>query len=183
MRRLNEKCTRAHMALKKSQRPPRPSLRKRQRPHRRKAVVLAAIPGTKGIWAMLAKKLDCSTNSIQRSLSQEGWEHVLEAFEQERVSALGGCVNNVFKIAAASLDVGAMLRANTFILEKLHPDFAPTSKLVVEGGKNPIQHNHRAVVIEIPAEAMGLPVEDRMKILEAVESKEKELNDDSSSET
>ena len=154
--------------------PKTPKPRRRKRPHRLKRPVLLAIPGCRGIWSVLANRLDCSIGAIQKSLSQPGWELVREAFEQEKLRALGQCVQNVFAIADYGLEVGARLSANKFILEKMHPDFKPESKLVVEGGDKPINVQH--VVFQIPAEVMERPVEDRMEILKRVEAQEVEAN-------
>ena len=127
---------------------------------------------------MLAMKLDCSLSAIHKTLKQPGWEYVKEAFEDEKLMALGQCEKNIFIIADCSLDTASRLSANKFLLEKLHPDFHPQSKLVIEGGNNPLKVQH--VVFQIPADILNRPVEDRMAVLEQIEEKEKEMraNDD-----
>ena len=166
--------------LLKAQKPPKPKLRRPARPFRRKAVVLHHIVGTSGIWSVLAKRLKCAIYSIQKQMSQEGWEYVREAFEQERAQSLGKCINNVFDIADHSIDVSSRLKANKFLLEKLHPDYKPESKVIVEGGKNPIQHQH--VVFQVPAAILNRPVVDQMTVLEALERKQIEVDGDTPDE-
>lgn len=154
--------------------PPRPQLRRRLRPFKRKSTVLANIPGTKGIWSELATKLNCGVLSIQRSLRQPGWEFVLEAFEQERIRALDQCIQNVFSIANYSIDDRTRFQANSFILEKLHPEFQPTSRVKVEGEINQ-NHKHAHIVINIPPEMMTLPVQERLALLDLIDQKEQSL--------
>lgn len=154
---------------------PKPKLRKPNKPYRRKNIVRAAIPGTRGIWSELARKLDTTLSRVQSALDQEGWEDVREAFEQEKLKALDRCVRNIHDIADNSPSDDTRRLANQFILQNQHPDYHPESKVVVEGGK-PIQHQHKHIVFQIPAEIMTKSVEDRLAVLEAVEVQEKEMN-------
>ena len=152
-----------------------PKPRKRTRPHRHRTVVLHAIKGCRGLWGELARRLDCSLLTIQAALRQPGWESVLQTFEEERLKALDGCADNVFNIAEWDEDSSVRLKANTFILEKMHPDFKPTSTVKVEGGDKPIQVQH--VVLQIPEEILDQPLDTRIKVLEMAEAKERSLEE------
>lgn len=134
---------------------------------------MRAIRGSKGIWSILARRLGCGILTAQKALRQDGWDALLEAFQQEGLTALDDCVENLFDLASTSVDDNVQLAATKFILEKTHPDYRPQSKLTIEGG-TPIRHEH--VVIQIPVEVMAMSVEDRMKVLRIVDEKEVELN-------
>ena len=170
----NRQLARRVYKVMKNNEPPKPKLRKRKRPFQRKAAVLREISGCRGIWTTLAERLGCCVSTVQRALRQPGWENVLEAFEQEKLRAMDKCVNNVFDVADYSIDDGTRLAANRFILEKLHPNFHPSSKVVIEGGDNPLRVQH--VLFQVPAEILNRPVEDRLEILEAMDVEEKRVN-------
>jgi len=163
--------------------PPNPKLRKRVHPFQRKNSVLKAIEGCRGIWSELADRLGCGIYIIQRTLRQEGWESVLEAFEQEKLMVGDKCVKRMIDIALYSTSDNASLEACSRVAPVFNPDFQPASKVVVEGGNKPIQHQHQhqMVVFQIPAEIMQKSIEDRMNVLEAVEAKEMEVNGNSNS--
>lgn len=155
---------------------PKPrKLRKPLRPFKRKDSVLKQIPGCKGIWSELAARLGCAVSTVQRALTLPGWECVREAFDQEKVAALDTCIMNVYQIADYSTDTPSALNANKFLLEKLHPKFHPTAKIIHEGGDKPIQHQH--VTFQIPADILNRSVEDRMEVLNMIELKEKEMEE------
>ncbi len=154
--------------------PPKPVLRKRTRPHRRKTTVLNAIPGTKGILTNLAANLGCTPGAIETSLNLPGWENVLQTFKEEKAKALGKCVDGLFNQAFYSPDENIRLKARTWLLEKLDIGFQNSIK--VEGGKNPLKIQH--VVLQIPAEVLNQPIDVKAKVLDMLKEKEAELNGD-----
>lgn len=154
--------------------PPMPKLRRRKRPHRCRGYMLDAIRGSKGIWSVVAKKLGCTISAVQRSLSQPGWELVLDAFQQEKLRASGMVEKRLFDIALHSVDDNASIRAAMIILPVMNPEYRPSSKVVVEGGDKPIQHQHVHVVVT--SDVLGLPPEQRLQVLEAAEQQEGDMN-------
>jgi len=97
----------------------------------------------------------------------------LDAFEQERLVALDECVENIFNAADSACSEDTRLRANTFILEKTHPDFQPSKKVTIEGGDNPIKVH--AIHFNVPPEILQASVMDRLRVLEMLD----EVEDDS----
>ena len=85
---------------------------------------------------------------------------------------MGQCKQNIFNLAQNPIDLGVALRANTFILEKLDKDFLPQSKVTVEGGDKPILH--KAVVFNIPVQALQATADVKRVLLDCIEAKEKE---------
>ena len=154
--------------------PPMPRLRRRTRPYRRKTSVLAAIPGTYGIWSELAHRLGCSLNAVQQSLYQEGWEGVLEAFQQERLRLGDQCLLNLIRLAKYSLNEPVRYQANCRLAEYVLPGFKPSSRVVVEGGDKPIQHQHQVLVFDV-AQVLQLSAKDRLTVLEAAEARQREI--------
>jgi len=147
---------------------PRPrKLRKRKRPHLLKTSVLKVIPGTRGLWSVLARRLGCAVSTAQKSLSQEGWEWVREAFEQEKLTAKDKCAETVFNIALYGLSDDSRLNAAKFILEKTHPEFQSQTRVTVEGGDKPIKHAH--VTFNLPPEVLNASVDDKIKLLEMLD--------------
>ena len=153
-------------------------LRKRKRPIQKKTSVMRQIPGCMGIWSLLAARLKTTLNTLRRTLEQEGWEHVLEAFKEEKALTNDRNVLNIQCLADYSPDPNIRYKAGTYMLDKLHPDFHPKSTVVHEGGDNPIQHQHKLVIFDYNAEILKRPVEERLEALELAEAKEKELNED-----
>lgn len=153
--------------------PKPPRLRKRTRPHRNRVAIATAIRDSKGSWSLLASKLECSVLTIQNILRRPENEMLLDAFHDQKVKALEGCVQNIFDIANYSPDIGARLRANAFLLQKLHKDFGVNSKVTIEGGANPIRV--QATVLQIPAEVLQLPVESQLKMLEMADKQEEDI--------
>ena len=158
--------------------PPKPKLRKRVRPFKRKNSVLAAIEGCYGFWTTLAERMGVTTYTMQRVLHQPGWESVLEAFQEEKLKLGEVCGKNIISLALNSTSHEVQFKASAYLAERRIPDFHPVSKVVVEGGANPIQHQHQHqhqhVVFQ--ADIMDCGVEERMKALEVGEVKEMELN-------
>lgn len=153
--------------------PPLRKLRRRRRPVQYRCSVMNAIPGCRGIISVLAQRLRTTAGTLRKVLDRDGWELIREAFLEESVTAKEGLVKNVFDIADFGLDIGARLKANTWLLEKLHPDFRPQTKVLIEGGVNPIQHEHR--LLQIPAEVLQLSIADRMKVLDLADAQEAEF--------
>jgi hypothetical protein len=152
--------------------------RRRSRPHRQRSLVLKAIPGTRGLWTVLAEKLGCSVGAIQTSMRQEGWEFVREAFEEEQLRAMDTNIMNVYRLANSSPDPGVRLRASTFILEKMDKRFQKSKKVEISGNVN---HKHAHAVIALPAEGLdGMTVEDKLAALEFADVKllEQEMEGD-----
>lgn len=154
-----------------------PKPRRRKHPfYKRKNEVLAAIPGTRGIWSELARRMGCTLGTIQRALEQEGWEDVREAFLQEGLVVLGKVKNRLFDVAIHSTSDQASTNAGIRILEHLDPEFQPKSKVIHEGGSKPIQVQQ--IGFQIVADVLKLGVEERLKLLDALDAKELECEDD-----
>lgn len=163
------KLAHAHRIVNGAKEPPKPKLRRRTRPHLLKTSVLKQIPGTRGLWSVLAKRLGCVVSTVQRAMAQDGWEWVREAMEQEKLAAKEGCVERVYDLARHCPSFDTQLNASKFILEKTHPDFQTKSKVQIEGGDNPIKHQH--AVIHVTPEILKAPIEDRIQLLENLADK------------
>ncbi len=158
------------------ERTPRPpKLRKRKRPHQSRSRIRNAIEGSDGNWAVLAQRLDCAVSTIQRVLQRPEYELLLQAFQDERLKAVERCKQNIFDIANHCPVPADRLRANAFLVKHLDKHFHQSSRVTVEGGDRPIQHQH--AVVQIPADVLDLPVEARLKVLELADEREQELRD------
>jgi hypothetical protein len=155
--------------------PPKPKLRKRVKAYMRQTTVLNAIDGSGGCLTVVAKRLNTTAGMVNNILKKPGWEMVANRFADEREMRTWKCEDNVFSIANYSTDDNVRLRANQFILEKMHPDYKPVNKLTIEGGDKPIQHQH--ILIQLPAEILNAPLENRIQALEYIDAKRQELND------
>lgn len=143
-----------------------PKLRRRIHPAYLKTTVLSLIPGCRGLWSELAKRLKCSVTTVQRAMAQEGWEWVREAFEEEKLTAREKCAASVYDLALYAESSQVRLSASTFILERTHPDFQKSSKVTVEGGNKPVRH----VMLNITPEMLkNLPVDAGLRMLEEVD--------------
>ena len=166
---------RAKKTLLQAAQQPRPrKLRKRLRPHRSRIEMMKAIRKSKGIWSILARRLGCTIVTAQNALKQEGWELLLEAFEDERLRTKARPLENILVIADYSADDGTRFNANKWLDERLNPEFQRTKKLIVEGGDRPVQLNH--VIFQVDKTLLNAPVKDRVRVLEMIEERERELD-------
>ncbi len=158
--------------------PKPPTLRKRLRPHQSRTKVSNAIEKSHGNWAILADQLKCTVPTIRKWLERPEYALLLQSFQDQRVTSLERCVQNVFDIANYSPDIQARLRANAFLLQKLHDDFQRSNKLTIEGGDKPVKI--QTAVVQIPVEVLNLPIEQQLAMLEQADQKELEMSDDNS---
>lgn len=146
--------------------------RKRVRPHRRKTTVLRLIKGTRGFWTELARRCECSLPTIQKMLHQPGWELVLEAFREEKIISRDRVTAQLYNLALHSGADQIRLQASQFIVERTNPDFQKQSKVTLEGGDKPIQHEHKHAVIHLPPEMITASPDDKIKLLEMLDEVE-----------
>jgi len=164
---------RYHRKAKLATRPPRPRLRKRLRPVRRKTTVINAIPGTYGSITKLAQILHCTTGTLVHQLNQPGWELVKEAIQEEALRAKEQSLVNIYDIASNAANPVVRLKANCWIVEKTIPGYAPTTKMKVEGDPDyPIRHEHLHVVAH--RDVLDCPIEERKRVLAEMEAREVE---------
>jgi hypothetical protein len=156
--------------------PKPPKLRKRKRPHQSRTKVARAIEHSHGNWTVLAEKLDCSVSTIRKFLERSENELLLQAFQDQRVASLERCVQNLFDIANYAPVTADRLRANAFLLQKLHDDFQRVNRVAIEGGNKPVQI--QSAVLQVPAEVLQLPIEAQLKVLEMADDQEKALVED-----
>ena len=165
--RMIQRCERKLRTI--NRRALQPKTRKRVHPAYRKTTVLKHIPGCRGLWSELARRLNCSINTVQRAMSQEGWEWVREAFEEEKLRAKEMCAKSMYDLAQYAESSQVRFSATSFILDRTHPDFQKNSKVTVEGGSKPI----RSIVLSITPEMIqNLPVDESLKLLEQLEEDE-----------
>jgi len=133
--------------------------------------MLDAIKGSLGLLTIVAERLRCHTDTVTAALDRPGWELVKESFKDERKIALGKLEKRLFNIAEFGLDLSAASAAAQFLLKNLHPAFHPKKILSIEGGDTPIKH----IVLSVPADAVSLPINDRLALLKLADAKEAEF--------
>jgi len=145
-------------------------LRFRKHPKILKNTMRTVIKGSFGIISEIARRLDVKPAVVERCLAQEGWEDLMGALEVERGLIKDVSLRRLLNTVLFSSDEGSAAKAAMWFLEKLDPDYRKVSKVQVEGGDKPIQH--QSVVVNIPAEALNRPLDVREAILGSIESLE-----------
>jgi len=158
---------------KRVKNPPKSKLRKSITTRITKARFLRAIEGTGGIRKRIAERLRCHPSRIYNLLVKPDWDDMRLALvdEEERISDLA---EELIEYAIMDrTDVPTAVRASMWHLSRRRREkYGDESKMVIEGGKNPIKT--QSTTIAITVDTLDLPVEVRATILEAMEKKERE---------
>ena len=103
-----------------------------------------------------------------RAFAQEGWERIVEAFDDEKLRAVEGAVDRIYDLSEFSPSDGVRLQASSKIAEALHPDFQKETRVTVSGDRrNPIRVETASVVFT--ADLLDRPVEEQVRVLELAE--------------
>ena len=170
-RSANMRMARLAKRLKRSQQPPAPRRKpKPQRPHVTKGAFVKAARGSCGNRGWIAKRLGVAPTSIYRLLEREDWEDMRKVVAEEEDEMIDLSQSALRDAIEQRLDMGTASRTAQWYLQRKakHLGFGEESKVVHEGGDNPLQVQTNT----IPIEALGLPIEIRRLILEAIEKKE-----------
>jgi hypothetical protein len=135
-----------------------------------------AVQGTHGNRRLIAEKLECSYGLVQRIINTRGsdprWQRAITEFylEQERVLDLSE--NAIIDCIKQEHNRELRLKAATWMLTQQGKQrgYGDRSRVIHEGGENPIRVNHAHAVI--PFEALKLPVKLRKDILRALDTED-----------
>lgn len=132
-----------------------------------KKKVMAAIPGTSGIKTRIAAKLNCDWSTLHYHLKDPAWADVVAAIEEEKNVIGEKAVNALADAIDQRIDIGASIRASTYVLSCRH-GWREGSNVQIEGGKTPIEIKESGSLSADDIES--LPLDLKMKVLEAVEA-------------
>ena len=140
-----------------------------------KSRMRAAIIGSGGLKTVIAERLGVTWSVVNDVLKRKGWEDIRTVWEEE-MEAVGDHAENAIQHAITQrLDIQqATLNARWYLgLRHRHRGFAEQSKIVVEGGKNPIKIEQSLVDLD----KLDLPLEVRKVLLAAIEKETKEKDE------
>lgn len=169
-----ELARRGRMARRMLPRLPKknPTIKPRCRTHppHRRTTVLRAIKGSYGIKSTICARLMITTEVFNRMLAYPGWERVAEAYREECDRLVDVAQDRLVRAMMQELDQSTALRAATYVLDRMSPQFKPKSTTQIEGGDKPIRIQQ--AVVNIPVEFLNAPPEQKRAILEAIEAGE-----------
>lgn len=151
-------------AFAKSQAP-----RKRRIPPITKARFLKALDGCAGNKSLIADRLGCAYGSVLNLLAREDWADMLAIYNDELEKLADLAEGTIKEAITQRMDMSTASRTAQWLLTRARHasrKMGDESKVVVEGGKNPILHQHNVV----PIETLGLPVELRRQIMEHLDA-------------
>jgi hypothetical protein len=138
-----------------------------------KARIMKAIKGSLGNKTEIARRVGCTWGVIQQALGRESWGDVREAYQNE-VEGMGDIAEQAIRDAIEQrLDISTASRTAQWLLSRARyktRDLGETTKIVLEGGDKPLH----VVSDQIPLDTLGLPLELRRQVLEAIEANEQE---------
>jgi hypothetical protein len=134
---------------------------------------LKALAGTGGNRREIAERLRINVRTVQNLIRRPDWTDVAEkVLEEERAinevivsDAIRGLLDSINQRA----DLGVCSTSSRWALSKLRRNlFGDDSKLVVDGGANPI----KMLQVQVPAEILNQPLEVQKEVLAALEKLE-----------
>lgn len=136
--------------------------------------VIKALPGTRGIIARLARNLGCSygaaRNAVQGHSHQgKAWEQVRKAYDDECEQFGDDAEDAIQDALTQRLDISTAARTGLAVakMKLRHRGYVERTEVTHEGGVNPIRMETKHTLVDI--EKLGLPLEVRKQILEAME--------------
>ena len=132
---------------------------------------LAVLPGTCGDKLGIAKQLDCSIAAVINALERPGWEDIKFAYEKEAQTAGDFFFGSLKFVAAQSWDLPSKLRASLAGLKAHRPEYVESSRVTVEGGRNPIRTQNQNLTVDLSM-LKGLSVECQRELLAAIDREE-----------
>jgi hypothetical protein len=136
-------------------------------------MLLKAIPGTYGIVKKIADKLDVSYLAAYNAIRRASKEVLIELeMEKERVDDVAE--GTIIEAMEQRIDLPEASKNARWVLDGKR-GYVRKKEVTLQGGKSPIRVKSDNV---ISIESLNLPLAVRKQMLEAIEEKEKEEEDD-----
>jgi len=135
-----------------------------------------AIVGSGGLKTVIAERLGVAWGTVNDILKRKGWEDIRTIWEEE-LEAVGDLAEETIQFAMRQrLDISsASLNARWYLgLRHRHRGFVEQSKVIVEGGENPIKVEQSLIDVD----SLKLPIAVRKALLAAIEEREDEMGGD-----
>lgn len=133
--------------------------------------VIRAIEDSGGIKKDIAGKLKISRPYLDKLLNLPGWEVVKKVYLEEVSTVTDDAENTIRKAINAHYDLPTASANARWYLSKIKKDtYGDETTTVIEGGKSPL----KTINVNVPIEALDLPVETQRQILEALDKREQE---------
>ncbi len=159
---------RATRMLKRTQMPPKK--RKPKAPLLTKRKVLKATQDSGGIKKLIAERCSCCYQAIANA--EKRWPDVAKAILEEREKLADIAEQTIRYAIEQRLDLKTAADNSRWLLTRARykdRQMGDESKVTLEGGDKPVQLNGG-----VPIDTLGLPIEIRRQILEAIEKKAEE---------
>lgn len=147
-----------------------------------KTTFLKALTGTFGVQVRIAENLGVRRNCIRMLLARPDWDDMRQAVTDEQERMADDAENALAYCIRQNLDVGTKARTAQWLLSRpRHSDrrLGDESKMVLEGGDKPVSILSGTAV---DVTTLDLPAKVQMAILEALEEKERQLQERKESE-
>lgn len=129
----------------------------------------AAIKGSLGIFARIARKLGVRSQAVRLAIYRPGFEEALQAFREETDGMLDQAVSTVSEMMSQRDEFKTALSAAKFVLDRRGKDKGWRSEVTIQGGETPLRvENSHSVNFDV----MDLPLEVRRQVLERIEAQE-----------